>query len=46
MLGVEPLAIADPLRTLPGLESELMHRWFVWDAWTAGKRRARHSPHA
>jgi hypothetical protein len=37
-LGVEPLAVADPLR-LPGLESELMHRWFVWDAWTAGKRR-------
>lgn len=38
-LGVEPLGVEDPLRVLPGLESELMHRWFVWDAWTAGKRR-------
>ena len=37
-LRVEPLGVADPLR-LPGLESELQHRWFVWDAWTAGKRR-------
>ena len=38
MTGIEPLACADPLG-LPGLESELQHRWMVWDAWTAGKRR-------
>lgn len=35
---VEPLAAADPLG-LPGLERELVHRWLVWDAWTAGRRR-------
>jgi hypothetical protein len=35
---VEALPCADPL-ALPGLEQELLHRWLVWDAWTAGKRR-------
>lgn len=38
-MNVQPLPMTDPLRELPQLESELMHRWFVWDAWTAGKRR-------
>lgn len=38
MTRIEPLACADPLG-LPGLESELQHRWLVWDAWTAGRRR-------
>ena len=38
MIAIEPLACADPLG-LPGLESELQHRFLVWDAWTAGKRR-------
>lgn len=38
MIAVQPLRSADPL-SLPGLQDELVHRWFVWDAWTAGKRR-------
>jgi hypothetical protein len=35
---VEPLAVSDPLG-LPSLESELSHRWLVWDAWVGGRRR-------
>jgi hypothetical protein len=38
LLAVEPLACADPL-ALPSLETELQHRWLVWDAWVAGRRR-------
>lgn len=37
-IRVAPLAVRDPL-ALPGLETELVHRWLVWDAWTAGQRR-------
>jgi hypothetical protein len=35
---LEPLPCADPL-SLGSLESDLVHRWLVWDAWTAGRRR-------
>jgi hypothetical protein len=35
---VEPLPCADPLG-IPCLERELLHTWFVWDAWVSGKRR-------
>ncbi|MBX3227296.1 MAG: glutathionylspermidine synthase family protein [Labilithrix sp.] len=38
-LAVEPLRVADPLLALPALERELQHHWFVWDAWTMGRRR-------
>lgn len=35
---VEPLAVADPL-ALPGLARDLGLRFYVWDAFVAGKRR-------
>jgi hypothetical protein len=37
-LKLEPLPCADPL-AVPSLERELLHTWFVWDAWVGGKRR-------
>jgi hypothetical protein len=37
-VNVEPLACAEPL-LLPSLESELQHKWLVWDAWVGGRRR-------
>lgn len=38
-LRVEALSLSDPLSQMPRLERELQHDWFVWDAWTGGRRR-------
>jgi glutathionylspermidine synthase len=38
-MQVEALPFSDPLSSVPGLELELVHKWLVWDAYTAGKRR-------